>query len=242
MGKELGGRAALHRPPVGERDCGTDSGRIAVESVEVVVVGQPSSGSLIGKLAAENGIDLAASRERGHGHRRLQLQPRHALGELGGAEQRAARRAGRHVGERAARKRAQPILARQQSAGREDAPLDELTPRDLAYGSRLDDLGSIVACSLRFPLPNARSFVRDIHWASLPVLSFTLSPTMALLIRLGSNPRRRKQSNFNGDAEDWFARSVRGELRNTVSPWTAERGCLFHRPSSDGLCRVHERW
>ena len=137
MGKELGGRAALHRAPVGDRVAERVQGRVAHKGAEVVVVGQPPGVALTGKPATENGIDLGASRKRvmgigvcscSRGMRWVNLAaPNSGLrGVPVGTSAKALRANG-----------LSPFLNASSSAGREDAPPEEVAPGDLAYRSAL---------------------------------------------------------------------------------------------------------
>src|SRR4029079_16764630 len=89
------------------------------------------------------------------------------LGEFGGAEQRAQRRAGRHGGKGTARKRAEPILQGKRSASSENPPSEKIAPGDLALRERLYDLGAIITGFLRFSLPDAGLFACQIHGRTL---------------------------------------------------------------------------
>ena len=86
MGKVLGGRAAFQRTPVRDRVAEGIGGWIADVGIEIIMIGQAPGRTLAGKLAGENGIEFTVPRQLGHGHRRLQLQPRQRLSELLGIE------------------------------------------------------------------------------------------------------------------------------------------------------------
>src|SRR5262249_17790560 len=81
-----------------------------------------------------------------------------------GAEQRAARRTGRNaIGKGAGRQRAEAVLAHQHAAGGHEAPPDEVAARYLTKRQRAMDVRAIVTGALRFSLPDARGFRRNIH-------------------------------------------------------------------------------
>src|SRR5262249_19191785 len=164
-------RAALDRPASGD-GISERVVRVVVATggreVDVIreALGRRLAVRQVGRIAAiaragEEGIASSRiPRERG---RRLQREPRQRLAELLGAEQRAARRAGRHRGERAAGEWAEAVLQRERAGYREDAPLVEIAPGDLAEREGLDDLRAIVARVLRLLLPDARCLCRNVH-------------------------------------------------------------------------------
>ena len=90
---------------------------------------------------------------------RQNVEPRHRLRERLHAKQRTGRRAGRNpVGVHAAREGTQPIDRQQQPSCCDDAPSDQVTPRDLAGGVRLYDFAAIVPSVLGFPESCPRRF------------------------------------------------------------------------------------
>src|SRR6185312_679837 len=126
---------------------------VANKGVEIVVIGKTVPWTLAGELAAEHRVDLPVARQRRHRHRRLRLKARQRRGEPLRTKQRTARRAGRHSGKGTAREWAQAVLAHQHAGRREDAPPDQLAPGHLPQRSCLDDLRTVLARPLRFPLP-----------------------------------------------------------------------------------------
>ena len=92
-------------------------------------------------------MNFAASVDRTKGHRVLEDEPRHRLAERLGAKQRTGRSARRDIiaGISALGKGTQAIFGNQQPGCREDSPLEQVSPCDLALGQRLDDFGPVVA-------------------------------------------------------------------------------------------------
>src|SRR5205814_1328334 len=114
---------------------------------------------------------------------RQDIEARHRLREGLDTEERAARQARRdiRVGIRAADERIQAMFPHQQPADGEQSPLEEVTPRDLPVGERLDDLLAVPAGVLGFLDPKFRCFA----WKKHQLLLF-------LIARL--EPRRRSSS------------------------------------------------
>src|SRR5262245_41693843 len=167
MRERFARRPAFHRPPVrdrvAERVLADGLTRVlGLIDVEVLVVGQALG---VHEARASRKYRVAVGGPS-QWLRCLQLQARHRLTELGGAEERAARCPGRHVRKGAAREWAEAVLANQRSAGREDPPLEKIATRDLAQRQRLDNLRPIIPGPLSFSLPDARSLAGDIHASS----------------------------------------------------------------------------
>src|SRR4051794_31717995 len=77
----------------------------------------------------------------------LQVEPVQRVPELLLAEERAARRTGRHrrAGEGALGERREAVLQGERAGQGEEAPFVELAPGDLAARQRLDDFAAVLA-------------------------------------------------------------------------------------------------
>ncbi|TMB39716.1 MAG: hypothetical protein E6J62_01540 [Deltaproteobacteria bacterium] len=126
---------------------------------------QPSIQNLLGGIGF-----LCGRRVQYRGIKRIQparqhVEARHRLCECLDAEQRAARQARRNtrIGIRAADEGVQAMFPEQQSTRREQAPLEQIAPRDLPVGERLDDLLAVPAGVLGFLDPKFRCFIGKKH-------------------------------------------------------------------------------
>ena len=157
--KGLSRRTAFLRAPIGEGIAERVVRSRPAIIVKVLVIGDPLG---VG-LTRTGGKDGLTGRVFCQRHRRLQAQPPKRLGELAGAEKRAARGAGRHLPVGARGINAKAILADKQAAGGENAPFEQLASRYLPVRACPDDLAAVLARLLSFPNASAGCVLWKIH-------------------------------------------------------------------------------
>src|SRR5215475_13876440 len=206
MGEYFARRTPLDWPSVGERISERRVGRIGGE---VGVIRQPL-GIALARPRGKYGVACCTFGQRAGP---LKRKPGQGRGELLRTEQRARRDAGRDGGKGALSKRAEPVLQRQCPRRREDAPLVELAPRDLADGTRLDDLCSIVACVLRFSQAHTGCFVGKIHLLVLQV-RFSVH-SKCEISKCDIYKSRNRSPHAQTDASEFLGSRVQGKASHT---------------------------